>query len=539
MLKKSILAASLCAVAGAPLALADSTTESYLSAVRDALSINPNEASTILRLASLYRELGMTGEASALERRAYELEPALLYPDARLSGGETDGGCTPNNGPDIIVGDLIDIGNYTTGAAVNGRLAFSVGTTSCNNGDQNVPWQASTSHHPIIGQSFYRIKDGRIEHIGQSWLKHGFTALTQNLCCTCNGAGGSVLGVGCSDPYTAGLNGSQGNLGPKFEVNAANGVYTWPSAWRTFTTGATALTKRLQVRQDDMDPALNSGAIYIAEGQYISFEDAQWLGINPTGGNGLNNASYRRFTFNWNSTARTVTGSPSWSGSTQRTKTAIQAWADFVPGVTLVNVDVPNEGGTGVFGRFIVGYKVTNNGNGTWDYEYAIQNLNSDRSASSFTIAANGTPTITNIGFHDVDYHSGDGFGSTTASPVNFDGTDWSPTVDGSGISWAAIGGADAANPNANALRWGTLYNFRFRANQPPVATTATLGLFKPGTPTSMTLPIQGPACILAGDINGDGSVNFADLNLVTSNFGTLYNFSHLNFVLANFGRNC
>lgn len=536
MLKKSILAASLCAVAGAPLALADSTTESYLSAVRDALSINPNEATTILRLATLYREMGMTGEASALERRAYELEPSLLYPSA---GGEADGGCTPNNGPDIIVGDLIDIGNYTSGAAINGRLAFSVGTTSCNNGDQNVPWQAGTSHHPIIGQSFYRIKDGRIEHIGQSWLKHGFTALTQNLCCTCNGAGGSVLGVGCSDPYTAGLNGSQGNLGPKFEVNAANGVYTWPSAWRTFTAGANALTKRLQVRQDDMDPALNAGAIYIAEGQYISFEDAQWLGINPTGGNGLNNSSYRRFTFNWNSTARTVSGSPSWSGSTQRTKTAIQAWADFVPGVTLVNVDVPNEGGPGVFGRFIVGYKVTDNGNGTWDYEYAIQNLNSDRCASSFAIAANGTPTITNIGFHDVDYHSGDGFGSTTASPVNFDGTDWTSVVDGTGISWAAVGGADAANPNANAIRWGTLYNFRFRANQPPVATTATLGLFKPGTPTNMTLPIQGPACILAGDINGDGSVNFADLNLVTSNFGTLYNFSHLNFVLANFGRDC
>ncbi len=537
-MKASLLAVSLCAVAGAPASFADTSVESQIALLREALNASPNEGSTILRLAATFRGLGQDDEAARLERRAYELDPSLLLSRA-LPG--TDGACTPNTGPDVIVGDLSDIGNYTSNTSVNGRLAFAIGTTSCNMGSQNVAWVASTDRHPVIGQSMYRILNGRIEHIGQSFLKHGFTALTQNLCCSCSGQGGSVLGVGCSDPYGSGLNGSQTNLGPKFEVNASNGVYTWPSALRTWNGSpnlSSAIFKRVQIRQDDFDPAMNPGAIYIGEAQYITQDDAQFNGLaGMPGGNGLNNASYRRFQFSWNATARSVTGSPSWVGSTQRQKPAIQAWQDFVPGVTLVNADVPNEGGSGIVGRFIVGYKVTDNGNGTWTYEYAVQNLNSHRSGASFSIALAGNPQITGMGFHDVDYHSGDGHNSTSANPVAYDGTDWAQAVTPTAATWSTQ--TFAQNPNANALRWGTLYNYRFTANQPPVATTATIGLFRSGSQPDPTVTVMGPACILAGDINGDNTVNFADLNIVVANFGTLYNFSHLNNVLANFGRSC
>ncbi len=41
------------------------------------------------------------------------------------------------------------------------------------------------------------------------------------------------------------------------------------------------------------------------------------------------------------------------------------------------------------------------------------------------------------------------------------------------------------------------------------------------------------------GDINGDGVVNFSDLNLVLAGFGTTYTFTNLNQVLAAFGQNC
>jgi hypothetical protein len=49
-----------------------------------------------------------------------------------------------------------------------------------------------------------------------------------------------------------------------------------------------------------------------------------------------------------------------------------------------------------------------------------------------------------------------------------------------------------AQNQNANATRWGTLYNFRFDSNRPPQVANATVGFFKTGAP--ITVAIQGPA---------------------------------------------
>ena len=59
-------------------------------------------------------------------------------------------------------------------------------------------------------------------------------------------------------------------------------------------------------------------------------------------------------------------------------------------------------------------------------------------------------------------------------------------------MSWATE--TFAQNQNANAIRWGTLYNFRFDSDRPPHVTNATIGFFKTGAP--MTVEIEGPnAC--------------------------------------------
>ena len=50
-------------------------------------------------------------------------------------------------------------------------------------------------------------------------------------------------------------------------------------------------------------------------------------------------------------------------------------------------------------GRFVIGYRVTDNGNGTWHYEYAVYNLNSDRAGGSFSIPVPAGVTLSNIGF--------------------------------------------------------------------------------------------------------------------------------------------
>jgi len=417
-------------------------------------------------------------------------DPAKWANTAASVRGGTE--CDRLGGPDVIVGDLIDIRNYSS---VGGIEAFAVGTTSCNVGDDDLIWVAHTNQHPVIGQNMYRLKDGRFEHIGLSWLKHGFNALTQNACgCGCSGVGGSVLGVGCSDPYEAILNGDQNRLGPRFQVNPYTGEFSYPY----FSQGQTGndIYKRLQVKISDLDPAQDGGGVYFVEGQYVTPDDA-------AAGHQANNASHRPVTI--------TGGGSAWSaalaGTTVREQPAIRAWKAADPEVDEADVSVPDDG------AIIIAAKATAQGGGVWRYEYAVQNLYSHRAVGSFTVPVGIGATVSNIGFHDVDYHSGE----------PFDGTDWPGNFDGQRVTWATDD--FDANTNANALRWGTLYNFRFDADQPPVSAEVTLGLFRPGTPASVQAAITGPdAGILcatsAGDGDGDCRVDLRDYARLQQCFG-------------------
>ena len=364
--------------------------------------------------------------------------------------------------PDVIVGDLIEINSYGSEGDI---YAYSVGTESCNIGNVNLSWVASTPLHPVIGQEMWRLKDGVLEQIGISWLKHSFCALDLNLCDTCTITNDcDWLGVGCSDPYGAGLNGSQGNLGPRSQVNASNGVFPYPFTAPPFN-GITA--RRLQVKAEDLVPAENVGAQYFVTSHYVTQDDAQ-------GGNGENNSSYREVIVGDIPTNYPLSFAP--GSTTQQMAPGIQAWQDYVPAVTLQDVNIPNDG------LIIVGHNVTNNGNGTWHYEYAIYNLNSDRSIGEFSVDFPGSANITNISMNDVDYHSGE----------PYDLTDWPGTyTPGLGVSWATT--PFSTNSDANAIRWSTMYNFRFDADVPPTSGSATLGVFKPGTPNAATINVDVP----------------------------------------------
>ena len=104
-----------------------------------------------------------------------------------------DGGTSDSQaGTDVIVGAINGVTNYGTNT-VNGvaMYGYAFGTTSCNIGTAVLRWSTNSSFHPVIPQNAYRIKDGRIEQIGMSWMKYGFCALQENLCATCQ-AGGVV-----------------------------------------------------------------------------------------------------------------------------------------------------------------------------------------------------------------------------------------------------------------------------------------------------------------------------------------------------------
>jgi hypothetical protein len=375
-------------------------------------------------------------------------------------------------GPDVTVFSFTDVGSQ---GSSGGFVSYSIGTRSCNRGDIPLNWcdqgsgcapGAGPEDHPVIAQNLYRLKDGRFEQIGMSWLKHGFVSTNSNTAgCTgatgggCQGApfGGNQLGIGCTDPYGSGLNSSR-PLGRRSQVNATTGIFPFPIS---SPPGPYAVfDQRIKVATSDVDSTLNPGATYWAEGQYIASDDA-------AAGNAFNNASHRQVTVG---VAPNYTLTMPISAPFHEMQPAIFSWPVQDPTVELINVDIPGP----IVERYHVARKVTDLGGGNWHYEYVVHNLNSDRSARAFTVDFPAGTTITNAGFKDIEHHSGE--------PYSLN--DWEDTVTGDVISWSTE--TFETDANANALRWATMFNFWFDANRPPTGIRHTLGLFKPGTPEEM-----------------------------------------------------
>ena len=412
-------------------------------------------------------------------------------------------GATPETGtrpgPDVVVGDLSGLAQF--GSASGTQVGLAVGTDSCNYGTVNLNWFANPANdHPVIPQNLYRMSggatnDAKFEQIGQSSVKHAFTALTLNLCgLGCNGTGGSQLGSGCSDPYGASLNAGP-NLGSRAWINPFTGAYPRNDSATTPNnshTGHTHLgpTHRILTEIADLANTQNPGATYYAEGQYITPHEYVHCQNNPGQCNQYNNVSYRRYIVNGNG----PTFSFSAAATTQREKAAIQAWT----GATIVEFR-PAPGADGIG---FVGYKVTNPSPGVYHYEYAVYNQNLDRGVQSFSIPLGNGITLTNVGFHAPPQHPGSALDGTVGS-AGFSSTPWATDQSASAITWASE--TLAQNPNANAIRWGTMYNFRFDSNRPPQAVNATLGFFKSGGP--MNVQVQGPSPAAAANVTVAGRV--------------------------------
>ncbi len=388
----------------------------------------------------------------------------------------------------IISGDACDVE----------IAAFAIGTTACNVGDVELNWCnldtafCNEDQHPAIAQNMYRLLNGRFEQVGMSWVKHGFAAIDNQGCgLTCTNSGTQyLLGVGCSDVYSPNLNGSQRYLGPRSEVDPNTGLFPFPYNLHSNEIGDKPF-KRLQVHSSDLMPALNGGARYFAEAHYVMSDDA-------ADRNGNNNASTQEITIEGpNEQGHYI---HDFVGGTIRGLPAIRAWADSDPSVVESDVQVPGEG------LFILSGKATLLATGYWHYEYALYNMNSDRAADTFFVPLPPGAIVQNVGFHDVEYHSDE----------PYDGTDWGHSVAPAGITWATV--PHATNTNANALRWSTLYNFRFETNVGPDPTpgTAVVGLFKPGTPESMDATALVPLFGVV-DCNDNGTADDVDITLGTS----------------------
>jgi hypothetical protein len=387
-------------------------------------------------------------------------------------------------GPDVIVGDLPSMAQFGTSGT---RVGLGVATTSCNAGNVQLNWFAMpNTDHPVIPQNLYRMRGGasnneRFEMIGQSWLKHAFTALQQNACgfgCASSGTG-TRLGVGCSDPYSASLNADQNGLGSRAWVNAFTGAY--PGTARNHTGHThTGASHRVLVESNDLNPTSNVGATYYAEAQYVTPHEYAWCQSNPGQCNMYNNVSYRRFNVSGSGTSYSFTP----VGATVRTEPAINAW----PGATVNRF----EPAPGVDGQAYVAYKVSGPVNGVYHYEYAVYNQNLDRSIREFAVPLGCGVSLTNVEFYAPINEAGSANDGTLNS-AGYSNAPWTVNQTTGAITWSTE--TFAQNQNANAIRWGTMYNFRFDSTRPPHTTTATIGFFKTGEPITVAIDAPSPGC--------------------------------------------
>ncbi|QOI99844.1 MAG: hypothetical protein HRU70_04840 [Phycisphaeraceae bacterium] len=384
-------------------------------------------------------------------------------------------------GPDLIVSQMNDVIRW---GSLSGRTSWGFGTAACNAGDTPAVWVRMTDQHPVISTGVYKVQGGRIRQIGVGWAKHGFATLNMpSDCGVCPGEMDSTrLWPGCVDPYSAVQNGIQSGLGPRSQINPYTGVFTFPVDYTGYPPAADTLARRVVVENAEIDPSLNAGAVYVAEGQYVSPDEA-------AAGHGWNSVSYRPFTV---SAGPNFT--PVYSGGepVRRASPAIMLWHEADAGVRVERVNIPGEG------VLYVASRAVEVGDGRWRYDYAVQNVTSDRA----------------VGWLEIPTGCASADGVEQSIPRHHSGEAWKHApwgVDKDVVRLRLATTPFPADPDAAAVRWGTLASWRFESDRPPTEGEVAVGLFKPGTPASVAAPAVVPHP--GPDMTGDGFIDMFDFD--------------------------
>lgn len=393
---------------------------------------------------------------------------------ALLFGINTEESYAQSKGPDVIVGSIDNL--IELERTSEGFIALTASTDSCNVGDARISWYAlPSSDHPVIALNLYKRSNGRLIQIAQSWVKHGFYAVNSPNCPSFNSKtftcsdpiGGQTLNPGCSDLYNEFLNADPEFLGPRSKINPSTGRFD----------GETALDLTGYPESTDLERIL-----YFPESLLSSYATQQFFlesiyisGDDSKAGHAANNASYRIFT-----PQRTTAGS--WYFINQSPMKlgvpAITEWRGELSTIQEVTLDEVGGAKSSVY----VGSKVIEEAGGQFRYEYVIFNLNSDAAIGMLKLP---------IGAEQIKIDS-NGYSAPKANGEIWSETKWEFGARDRAVSWRTEN-ADV-NPRANAIRWGTAYNFWFRSSKAPRRGEATIGRFKAeASPRSFTAQVYIP----------------------------------------------
>jgi hypothetical protein len=360
----------------------------------------------------------------------------------------------------------------TSTALYTGNIAWYTKFTG-DPPNYNPPYK--NDQHPLLIWNLYRINaNGSIEQIGRSGVKHAF--LTINAGCADSCFDSHSLGRSCGDTYGTGNNDSPFDMGPRSEIVPVNS--TWGrcgSIWdpncdgTEHDNGNDSWTQRLKTHESQVDPAANPGATYLMDSWYLARQD-----INI-----------------YNSMA-TVTGTPhyaggQWSFNSQTNYllgAAIDRWVDPTsPPTNAMNTELAV-----TEGHAKLAVKVTDLGNGSWRYDYAVMNLDFARAVTQ-PADPNGGPdprVLSNHGFDSFSVSAGGTIGATTMSNGTLDIAGWTESNANGSVTWTA--------PDGGTLDWGTLYSYSVTSTSAPVAGSAALHVAQSGTPVSYDVATLVPA---------------------------------------------
>ena len=220
------------------------------------------------------------------------------------------------------------------------------------------------------------------------------------------------------------------------------------------------------------------------EGQYVCPDDSP-----DDTGDASNNSSHRRLNM---ASSGAIS---SFDGPTIQELPAIASWDDLDPEVDLHEIEIPGEG------TIWFGSRVFDEGDGTFRYEYAIFNLNVDRSIGALRLPWDAS-NVANVATHKApEWHSGEMFTNES----------WEMTISGGEMVWSSD--SYLSNEMANAVRWANLQNITIITEAEPTIGNATLDFFKPGAPANLqiqtnvpgtSIPVEAACCFFDGSCTTD-----------------------------------
>jgi hypothetical protein len=171
--------------------------------------------------------------------------------------------------------------------------------------------------------------------------------------------------------------------------------------------------------------------------------------------------------------------------SNYRLSGAIDRWVDpSAPGANAMNTEL-----AAPEGHAKVAVKVTDLGDGTWRYDYAVMNFDFARAVTAGQGSGHGPDprVVSNMGFDSLSVPAGGTIGATTFSNGTVDGsTAWTASNANGSVIWTA--------PTGATLDWGTMYSYSIVSSSAPVAGNATLHVAESGTPASYDVATLVPA---------------------------------------------